>query len=58
MGYGMDEMVDMCDEDECSITCKRCGVDELFWDETAGGWRLFDSDGMLHSCPAPGKGKK
>lgn len=34
------------------VECKFCGLGELHWDFLADGrWRLFGSDGHLHSCP-------
>jgi hypothetical protein len=32
------------------IVCKYCGVDELHWEMTNAGWRLFTEEGIVHTC--------
>lgn len=32
------------------ITCKRCGIDGLHWDEDGPPWRLVDWGNRLHVC--------
>ena len=34
-------------------TCRQCGVTNLYWGWAEKGWRLFDENGTLHSCPRP-----
>lgn len=41
---------DPYDEDPYSVSCKHCGEDELYWEETDKGWRLFDFSGSPHVC--------
>ena len=31
------------------VTCRRCGEQDLEWQETPKGWRLA-KDGVLHVC--------
>jgi len=33
-----------------TITCKRCKVGGLHWQETDKGFRLFDEDKAMHDC--------
>lgn len=33
-----------------TYTCKYCGKNELIWQETPVGWRLYDKNGVPHSC--------
>lgn len=33
-----------------TYTCKYCGRNELIWQETPVGWRLYDKNGIPHSC--------
>lgn len=32
------------------ITCKKCGIKNLHWGITTAGWRLYDGNGVMHSC--------
>ena len=32
------------------IVCKFCGEGYFQWKQTKTGWRLFDSEGNMHSC--------
>jgi hypothetical protein len=39
-----------------NITCKRCGADELYWEEARGErnekrWVLMEHNGEIHVCP-------
>ena len=53
--YGADDGWD--DTEPREITCKRCGADELHWEEgrTRPGnrkcWVLMESNGTVHCCP-------
>lgn len=50
---GIDEMLsdDYDDYDEpLPKICVRCGLADLHWDLHNGGWRLFDDEGVVHSC--------
>ena len=46
--------------EEGTITCKRCGADDLHWEEARGEhnekrWVLLEFDDSVHCCPnAPG----
>ena len=33
-----------------SIECRYCHKDDLYWDETKWGSRLFEPNGQLHRC--------
>jgi len=33
-----------------SITCNRCGEDDLHWECDRGVYRLYDEDGDRHVC--------
>lgn len=33
-------------------TCRCCGAKGLHWEKNYGKWRLFESDGRMHRCPA------
>ncbi len=33
-----------------TYTCKYCGKDDLIWQETPVGWRLYDKNGNPHLC--------
>lgn len=39
-------------QDVMEKTCDRCGQGELYWDviEPLNQWRLYDKDGVIHSC--------
>lgn len=34
----------------CNIKCKYCGRGGYHWKQTEQGWRLFTSNGRMHSC--------
>ena len=61
MGEYADEAIDRMlfdsyDGDEGTITCKRCGADELHWEEARGEhnekrWVLMECTGQIHVCP-------
>ncbi len=36
--------------DEQSVTCERCGEEELDWHYSGVRWRLIDADGNFHVC--------
>jgi len=39
------------DEGDHLSSCKHCGQDNLFWEETPQGWRLIDDDTLeQHRC--------
>ena len=55
MGEFSEDFYEFCsggygDESGRLITCKFCGKEELFWEETMQGWRLFTFYGDLHEC--------
>lgn len=31
-------------------SCNKCGESDLFWRHTDDGWRLVDTNGLLHQC--------
>jgi len=35
-----------------AVACKNCGTENLMWNKTAKGWRLFDENGDQHRCSA------
>ena len=37
------------DDEQQSITCKRCGKQDLTWGQQSNQWRLFEN-GKLHKC--------
>ena len=37
-------------EDEAGTTCRYCSEGNLWWEETSKGWRLFNEDGIVHTC--------
>ena len=47
----MGEIADSYNEDvrDDLMTCRRCGEQDLEWQETPKGWRLT-KDGVLHVC--------
>jgi hypothetical protein len=62
MGELADEAIDRLFDDydggydEQDITCKRCGADELYWEEARGEhnekrWVLMEYNGSVHVCP-------
>lgn len=63
MGEFADEAIDrlLSDEgtywaDDRTITCKRCGADDLYWEEARGErnekrWVLVGYNGTVHACP-------
>lgn len=38
------------DDDPESVTCNRCGAENLEWYHTGTRWRLLNSDGKFHVC--------
>lgn len=41
---------DMFDDEERTVTCDRCGADDLHWMNTSRGYRLYESNNTLHMC--------
>ena len=57
MGYYQDfyEFDPHYDDDaELVVVCCKCGKNDLFWEETDDGWRLFEYDeageSVMHQC--------
>lgn len=37
------------------VTCNRCSVPDLHWNQVDGKWKLFDANNNPHACSAPNK---
>jgi len=33
-------------------TCRNCSEQDLHWEDTSDGWRLFNMAGLKHDCQA------
>lgn len=40
------------DEGDWRVTCKFCGKENLHWEETPAGWRLYTENDRPHNCRA------
>ena len=38
------------------VSCKRCGCSGLHWQQTRGGYRLYDENGLSHECEVTANG--